>query len=315
MTDNAPAKVYGFMAKGPAAMVLSAVLLVASLGSLVYQGLNLGLDFTGGTLVELGYSEPADLSVLREVLSGEGFDDARVQYFGSEREVMIRLRPDDDPQLGERIVRLISAQTDGEITLRRNEFMGPAAGEELRDRGGLGLIVALAMVMVYVSLRFQYKFAVAAVVSLVHDVVIVVGVFSLFRLNFDLTVLAAVLAVLGYSLNDSIVIADRIRENFRRVRADHSLVYLIDLSLSQTLGRTIVTSGTTLFVLFSLLLFGGEMIRMFSLALIVGVVMGTYSSIFSSYLLLRMNLSRQDMMPPEKKAPGEQEDIPAWLKD
>lgn len=313
--EKSPVKVLPFMSHRLAAAVLSGLLVLGSLGSLAFQGLNLGLDFTGGTLVELGYSEPANLNAVREVLVAEGFEDARVQFFGSEREVMIRLRADDDPQLGDRIVSLMQTTSDGQVSLRRSEFVGPAVGEELRDRGGLGMILALAVVMLYVALRFQYKFAFGAVAALIHDVIIVVGIFSLFQLNFDLTVLAAILAVIGYSLNDSIVVADRIRENFRSVRRDDTL-YIIDLSLSQTLGRTLVTSGTTMLVLVALLVFGGELIRMFSLALLIGVLVGTYSSIYvTANVLAQMNLTKQDLMQPEKKERETEEDVPDWLKD
>lgn len=308
-------KVIPFMSKRFIALAFSGLLMLASVGSLVVQGLNFGLDFTGGTLVELGYNAPADLNQVRSVLVREGYEDARVQFFGSEREVIIRLRADDDPQLGDQVLLLMQAETNSEITLRRSEFVGPAVGEELRDKGGLGLILALAVVMIYVALRFQYKFALGAVAALVHDVIIVVGIFSFFQFNFDLTVLAAVLAVIGYSLNDSIVVADRIRENFRSVRRDDTL-YIIDLSLSQTLGRTMVTSGTTALVLVALLVFGGEMIRMFSFALLVGVVVGTYSSIYvTSSVLAQMSLSKTDMMRPEKKEVETEEDVPDWLKD
>lgn len=312
---NNAMKVIPFMSKRMLALAFSGLLMLASVGSLVVQGLNFGLDFTGGTLVELGYSEPADLNQVRDVLAREGFEEARVQYFGTEREVMIRLRVDDNPQLGDQILALMQAETSSDVSLRRSEFVGPAVGEELRDKGGLGMILALAVVMVYVALRFQYKFAVGAVVALIHDVIIVVGVFSFFQLNFDLTVLAAVLAVVGYSLNDSIVVADRIRENFRSVRRDDTL-YIVDLSLTQTLGRTMVTSGSTALVLVALLVFGGELIRMFSLALLIGIVVGTYSSVYiSAAVLAQMNLSKADMMRPEKKEVETEEDVPDWLKE
>lgn len=306
-------KVIPFMSKRLLAAVLSGLIILASLGSLAFQGLNLGLDFTGGTLVEIGYEEPADLPVVRAQLRDLGYPEARVQYFGSERDVVIRLQQDDDPELGDQLVNQLRGETDQGLSLRRSEFVGPQVGEELRDRGGLGMIIALFAVMVYVAMRFQFKFGLGAVGALIHDVVIVVGIFSIFQLDFDLTVLAALLATIGYSLNDSIVVSDRIRENFRNIRRD-DVNYIIDLSLTQMLGRTLVTSGTTALVLLSLLIFGGEMIRMFALALLIGVIVGTYSSIYvTSNILVQLHLSKQDLARPEKKEDDEPEEIPDWL--
>lgn len=309
-------KVIPFMSKRLLAAAFSGLLILVSLGSLAVQGLNFGLDFTGGTLIEIGYEEPADLTVLRGHLRDAGFPEARVQYFGSERDVVIRLQQDDDPELGDQVATQLRDQYDQSLSLRRAEFVGPQVGEELRDRGGLGMILALLAVMVYVAMRFQFKFAVGAVAALIHDVVIIVGLFSLFQLDFDLTVLAALLATVGYSLNDSIVVSDRIRENFRTIRRDDTQ-YIVDLSLTQMLGRTLVTSGTTGMVLLVLLIFGGEMIRMFSLALLIGIFVGTYSSIYvTSNVLLQMNLTKQDLARPEKKPEGDdEEDVPDWLKD
>ncbi|TGG90406.1 protein translocase subunit SecF [Natronospirillum operosum] len=309
-------KLIPFMSKRLTTAAFSGLLIIASLGSLAFQGLNLGLDFTGGTLVEIGYEEPADLSVVRSQLRDLGFPEARVQYFGSERDVVIRLQQDDNPELGNELVQELRGDLDQQLTLRRSEFVGPQVGEELRDRGGLGMIIALLAVMVYIAMRFQFKFGVGAVGALMHDVIVVVGIFSIFQLDFDLTVLAALLATIGYSLNDSIVVSDRIRENFRNIRRD-DVSYIIDLSLTQMLGRTLVTSGTTALVLLSLLIFGGEMIRMFALALLIGIVVGTYSSIYvTSNLLVQMNLTKQDLARPEKKEnDDEPEEIPDWLKD
>ncbi len=309
-------KLIPFMSKRLLAAAFSGLLILVSLGSLAVQGLNFGLDFTGGTLIEIGYEEPADLPVLRGHLRDAGFPEARVQFFGSERDVVIRLQQDDDPELGDRIVSQLRDQYDQSLSLRRAEFVGPQVGEELRDRGGLGMILALLAVMLYVAMRFQFKFAVGAVAALIHDVIIIVGLFSLFQLDFDLTVLAALLATVGYSLNDSIVVSDRIRENFRTIRRDDNR-YIVDLSLTQMLGRTLVTSGTTGMVLAVLLIFGGEMIRMFSLALLIGIFVGTYSSIYvTSNVLLQMNLTKQDLARPEKKPEGDdEEDVPDWLKD
>lgn len=311
-----PPRFIPFMSKRILAAWFSAVLLLISIGSLAVQGLNFGLDFTGGTLIELGYEEPADLSQVRAQMRDLGFPEARVQTFGSDRDVVIRVQQADDPELGDRLAQELRDVEDQQITLRRSEFVGPQVGEELRDQGGLGMIIALLAVMVYVAMRFQFKFAVGSVAALLHDVVIVLGIFSLLQLDFDLTVLAALLATIGYSLNDSIVVSDRIRENFRNIRRDDTH-YIVDLSLSQMLGRTLVTSGTTAMVLITLLLLGGEMIRMFALALLIGVIVGTYSSIYvTSNVLLQMNLVKADLARPEKKEEGDtEEDIPDWLKE
>lgn len=307
-------KLIPFMSKRLWALAFSGVLLLVSLGSLVGQGLNFGLDFTGGALVEIGYSQAADLNELRSQLRDLGYPEARVQNFGSERDVVIRLQQSDNPNLGDELVAELRAISTQPIELRRSEFVGPQVGDELRDQGGLGLIVALFAIMVYVAMRFQLKFAVGSVSALVHDVVLVLGIFSVFQLDFDLSVLAAILATIGYSLNDSIVVSDRIRENFRSIRRDDPS-YLIDLSLSQMLGRTLVTSGTTALVLIALLVFGGEMIRMFALALLIGVIVGTYSSIYiTANVLLSMGLNKLDLARPEKKGDDEPEEVPDWLK-
>ena len=305
-----------FMSRRVTAAIFSAVLLLVSIGTLAVQGLNFGLDFTGGTLVELGYDEPADLSTIRGQMRDLGFPEARVQTFGTDRDVVVRVQQADDPELGDRLVQELRSSEGQQITLRRSEFVGPQVGDELRDQGGLGMIIALLAVMVYVAMRFQFKFAVGSVAALLHDVIIVLGIFSLFQLDFDLTVLAALLATIGYSLNDSIVVSDRIRENFRNIRRDDT-AYIVDLSLSQMLGRTLVTSGTTAMVLVTLLLLGGEMIRMFALALLIGVIVGTYSSIYvTSNVLMQMNLVKADLARPEKKPEGDtEEDIPDWLKE
>jgi len=303
-----------FMSKRILALAVSGLLLLVSVGSLVGQGLNFGLDFTGGTLVEIGYSQAADLGELRSQLRELGYPEARVQNFGSERDVVIRVQQGDNPNLGDELVAELRALTPQPIDLRRSEFVGPQVGDELRDQGGLGLIVALFAIMVYVAMRFQMKFAFGSVAALIHDVIIVLGVFSIFQLDFDLSVLAAILATIGYSLNDSIVVSDRIRENFRTIRRDDPS-YLIDLSLSQMLGRTLVTSGTTALVLIALLIFGGEMIRMFALALLIGVVVGTYSSIYiTANVLMALGLNKLDLARPEKKADDEPEEVPDWLK-
>jgi preprotein translocase subunit SecF len=290
-------KVYNFMGIRKYALVFSAVMLLVSSWSLYSQGLVLGLDFSGGTQIEVGYKQPADVGKLREKLEVAGFESPVVVHFGSETDVLIRMQGEPDQSLAERVYQVL--QADGEeVELRRVDFVGPQIGEELRDDGGLGMLTALAIVMLYVAIRFQFKFSVAAVLALGHDVLITLGVFSLARLEFDLTVLAAILAVVGYSLNDTIVVSDRIRENFRKIR-NTSAVEVINESLSQTLWRTINTSLTTLLVLLALFFIGGELIHNFAIALLVGVGIGTYSSIYvAATVMLAMNVDREDLLEP-----------------
>ena len=298
-----PELVIGFMSKRHFASVFSAILLLASIGSLFVKGINFGLDFTGGTLVELKYENPANLESIREQLKTGGYGNAVVVNFGSERDVLVRIQ-NSDPKLGDEIASALRAKAGEDVTLERVEFVGPQIGEELRDNGGLGLLFALAVVMVYVALRFQYKFSFGAVAALAHDVVIVLGIFSVLQLDFDLTVLAAVLAVIGYSLNDTIVVSDRIRENFRKIRKG-TPAEVIDISLSQTIGRTLITSITTLLVLLSLYFVGGEVIRNFSIALIAGIVVGTYSSIYvAANILMMLKVSKEDLLVIEKEGEG-----------
>jgi len=285
-----------FMYYRKIALGLSLLLMILSLVSLVFKQLNLGLDFTGGTLVELHYSEPADIESIRRTLSQSGYEGVEVSTFGSNQEVLIKLAGLSSDKIGSEITSLLKPlnSSDQEF-LRRNEFVGPQVGSELRDDGGLAMLLALAMMMIYIAFRFQSKFAIAAVSALIHDVLIVFGIFSIFSIDFDLTVLAAVLAVIGYSLNDSIVVSDRIRENFRKKR-ENDPEDLIDESLNQTLARTLITSLTTLLVLFSLYFLGGELIRNFSFALILGVIIGTYSSIYIlTNALLIMSLKGDDL--------------------
>jgi preprotein translocase subunit SecF len=293
-------KVYNFMGLRKLATIFSLLLLLVSIGSLATRGLNLGLDFTGGSLVELGYEKEANLNDIRSQLEAAGFDGAVVQTFGAPTDILIRLGSDHDPKLGDKVLAALQ-QNDGQnIELRRNEFVGAQVGEELREQGGLGMLLALFMIMLYVAFRFQFKFSVGAVVALGHDVLIVVGFFSLFQIEFDLTVLAAVLAVIGYSLNDTIVVADRIRENFRKLRKETSME-IMNISLSQTLSRTLITSITTLLVLVALAMFGGEMIHGFAIALLVGVTVGTYSSIYvAANALIMMGICKEDLIPPPK---------------
>jgi len=298
-------KQFDFMGKRMIAAIFSVVLLLVSIGSLVTQGLNFGLDFTGGTQVEVGYETPADLAKIRALLKENNFADATVQLFGKPTEVLVRIPPrdgKDKAEIGEQ-VKAVLISVDDSLTLKRVEFVGPQVGEELRDQSGSAMIFALGFMLVYVTLRFQLKFALGAVTALFHDVLIVMGFFSVLQITFDLTVLAAVLAVIGYSLNDTIVVADRIRENFRKLREGDG-VEIINVSLNQTLGRTIITSLTTLLVLTSLAVLGGELIHGFAVALLVGVVVGTYSSIYvASNVLLAMNISREDFLEKEEDIP------------
>ncbi|WP_271271469.1 protein translocase subunit SecF [Aliamphritea hakodatensis] len=294
-------KNFNFMGLRKIAAGLSIVVLLISVASLAMNGLKFGLDFTGGSLVEVGYEQSPDLNEIRGKLQSAGYEDAVVQTFGSPVDILIRLGQSHDPKLGDQVLSVLETGEDQELTLRRNEYVGAQVGEELREQGGLGLLLALFMVMVYVAFRFQLKFSVGAVAALAHDVLIVLGVFSLFKLDFDLTVLAALLAVIGYSLNDTIVVSDRIRENFRMVRKA-TPVEIMNISLNQTLGRTIVTSLTTLLVLTALAVFGGELIHGFAIALLIGVLVGTYSSIYvAANVLLAMGVCKEDLMPPEKE--------------
>ena len=298
-----------FMRFRKIAITISLILFVGSIGSIFAKGLSLGLDFSGGTLVEIQYEDSVDLQEIRGVLSENGYEDFQVVNFGSSLDVLIKIA--DQPgnsSLGDQIFALLSSNNfEGE--LKRIEFVGPQIGSELRDQGGLGMLVALGMILLYVAFRFQYKFALGAVAALGHDVVIILGLFSIFAWDFDLSVLAALLAVIGYSLNDSIVVSDRIRENFRSERALGS-EDLINLSLNQTLSRTVITSLTTLLVLFALFFFGGEAVRGFSLGLIIGVLIGTYSSLYIvTTILISLNLSQEDMAVPDIEG-AEFDDMP-----
>ena len=276
--------------------LLSISLLVISLSSLVYKQLNFGLDFTGGSLVELEYPQDVKVSEVRESLNKAGFEGAQVALFGSSKDVLIKLPGAVSDSLGSEIIQTLQNESDVDIVLSRLEFVGPQIGSELRDQGGLAMLIALGLMMLYIAFRFQSRFAASAVLALAHDVIIVLGFFSLFNIDFDLTVLAALLAVIGYSLNDTIVVSDRIRENLRNER-NPDTEEVINLSLTQMLSRTIITSLTTLLVLFSLFFLGGELIKNFSLALILGVLVGTYSSIFvASAGLLMMGLTSEHLV-------------------
>lgn len=293
-----------FMRLRKQAIMVSGIVLVLFVVSLVGKGLNLGIDFTGGTLIEAGYQESADLERVRAELEKNGFDDAVVQHFGTSREVLVRLAPREDmssAQLSTRLLDVLKNTSDKSVEMRRVEFVGPQIGDELIEKGGLAMLTALGFILVYVALRFEKRFALGAVAALVHDVIFTMGIFSLLGLEFDLTVLAAILAVIGYSLNDTIVVFDRVRENFRIMRKG-TPEEVMNTSINQTLSRTLMTSLTTLLVLIALFVFGGELIHGFATALIVGVVVGTYSSIYiASATALMLGVTKQDLMPPEKE--------------
>ncbi len=300
-----------FMGKRKFATMFSAILIIISLGSFIVNGMRFGLDFTGGTQAELLFEESPNLEDIRNTLGQNGFQNYEVVFFGSDLDVVIRIQDvqeeglplEESNQTGDRVLAMLEEASGQNIELLRSEFIGAQVGDELREQGGLGMLVALIMIMIYISLRFQFKFAVGAVVALAHDVIIVLGFFSLMQFDFDLTVLAAVLAVVGYSLNDTIVVSDRIRENFRLLRGVDA-TETINSSITQTFSRTIITSLTTLLVLLALLLVGGEMISGFAIALTVGVLIGTYSSIYvAANVLLYMHISKEDLIPAQKDDP------------
>ena len=292
------------------AIALSGLAIVTAVASLSLQQLNWGLDFTGGTLIEVAYSDSADLSSIRSVLAEEGYEGAVVVSFGTDRDVLVRLPDGYSDEQGALMVDKLRNSTDMAIELRRIEFVGPQVGDELRDDGGIAMLTALGLVMLYVAFRFQIKFALGAVFALAHDVIVTLGFFSLTGLEFDLTVLAALLAVVGYSLNDTIVVSDRIRENLRKIRRAEA-IDVINISLTETLGRTLVTSLTTLLVLAALALFGGEMIFGFAVALLVGVTVGTYSSMYvASTTLLQLGVNKEDVMVPEREGADQEGMLP-----
>jgi len=292
-----------FMAQRRTALYFSAALLLLAIGSLALRGLNFGIDFTGGTLLEVGYSEAVELAPVRSALATAGYGDAVAQYFGTAQDVLIRIAPREgvsSADLSEAIMKVLREQ-GAEVEMRRQEYVGPQVGEELANDGGLALLYALIGILIYVAFRFEYRFAVGAVAALVHDVLITLGFFALFQIEFDLTVLAALLAVIGYSLNDTIVVFDRIRENFRILRKG-TPVEVVDHSLNQTLSRTLMTSFTTILVLLALFMFGGELIHAFATALLVGIFIGTYSSIYvASTTALAMGVSREDLLPVKRE--------------
>ena len=329
-----------FLGQRKLALVVSVTLLLISIASLMMRGLNFGIDFSGGTLVEVGYQQPVEIESVRSALRQGGLEDAVVQHFGTAKDVLVRLpsaasaagevsgevsgKATGAAQISERVIQVLRApygevlvdggnpeglqqcaadggSTDCRVQMRRVEFVGPQVGDELANQGSLAMLYALIGILIYVTMRFEWRFAVGSVVALVHDVVITIGVFSLFQFDFSLPVLAAVLAVIGYSLNDTIVVYDRIRENFRKMRK-HGTIEIINHAINQTLPRTVLTSLTTMIVVLTLLIFGGEVIRGFSIALLVGVVIGTYSSIFvASPAVLVLGITREDMMPVKKE--------------
>ncbi|REC93503.1 protein translocase subunit SecF [Kushneria indalinina] len=289
-----------FMGKRKAAYIISILLTVIALGALAVKGLSLGLDFTGGTQVEVSYAQAPSLDEVRDELGEAGFGNYSVQTFGADTDVLVRLQQTFDEGIGQQVLGALQAQGE-QVELVRAEYVGAQVGDQLRDQSGLGMLIALGVVALYVAFRFQYKFALGALISLGHDVVILLGFFALFGLDFDLTVLAAVLAVIGYSLNDTIIVYDRIRENIRRSQSN-DLVRIFNDAINQTLSRTLSTSGTTLLVLLALFFLGGDMIHNFSLALIVGVVLGTFSSIYvAAAMLLLVRLEREDLIPAKRE--------------
>lgn len=312
---NTKDKIINFVGMRKPAIVFSALLIIASIGSLFVNGLNMGVDFTGGTVIEIGYPEATEVEPIRKTLADANYA-AQVQHFGTAKDVLIRITPpktesnekivtNDKAKIGDKVYSILKKDNPN-ITLRRVEFVGPQIGDELRDDGGVAMLLALAGILIYVTLRFEFRFSVGAIIALLHDVVITIGIFSIFRIEFDLTILAAVLAIIGYSLNDTIVVFDRIRENYLKLRKATS-EDSINISINQTLARTIVTSLTTLLVLFALFFLGGEIIHGFSLAMIIGVVVGTYSSIYvASSSLIMMGVTREALLPPEKEGADEE---------
>jgi len=296
-------KEYNFLSVRYVAMALSILLMLISLGSLITKGLNKGIDFTGGFLIEVSYQQAPTISQVRSDLAGGGFPEAIVQNFGGSKDLMIRILPRegiDNKAVGKQIIEILN-NSSNKAELRGSEFIDPQVGEELTDQGGLAMIFALIMIMIYIIIRFQWKFSIGAVAALIHDVLITIGVFSFFQVSFDLAVLAAILAVIGYSLNDTIVIFDRIRENFRLLRKTETLT-ILNKSINQTISRTVITSGTTLLVLSALYLIGGKSLEGFSLALIIGVIIGTYSSIYvATTSVFLLDVSTSDLLQVKKE--------------
>jgi len=292
------------MSKRKIALAGSLLLIILSIASIAKNGLNFGVDFTGGYLIEVGYPGDADIQSIRNALAGNDFKDAQVQNFGTSKDVLIRIAPSSDinkANISDKVLTILKQGADQEIDMRRVEYVGPQVGAELRDQGGMAMLVALFFILIYVSLRFQLKSAIGAILALIHDVIITIGFFSITQLDFDLSVLAAVLAIIGYSLNDTVVVLDRIRETFRNVRKSDPND-IINISINQTLSRTLMTSFTTLIVVFALFFLGGEVIHGFAAALIIGIMVGTYSSIYvASSTLMSMNICKQDFLVQSKE--------------
>jgi len=301
-----------FLGKRNIALVFSLLLIIASITSLAMKGLNLGIDFTGGYLIEVGYQQPVDIEPVRKILAQSNYSDAAVQHFGSSKDILVRIAPRDgvnSAKISDEVLNILKTSSADEVQMRRIEFVGPQVGEELREQGGLAMLIALFGILIYVGLRFQLKSAFGAILALVHDVIITVGVFSVTQMAFDLSVLAAILAVIGYSLNDTVVVLDRIRETFRSQRKG-TPIEILNMSINGTLSRTIMTSFTTLLVLGALFFLGGEVIHGFAFALIVGVFIGTYSSIYvASNSLVLMGVTKQDFLELAKES-EELDDLP-----
>lgn len=298
-----------FLGQRKSAAVISGLLIILSIAAIVTKGFNFGVDFTGGTLVEVGYDQPIEPQVVRDALSGTAFADAQVQAYGTANDILIRLAPRGDKSSAALSNAVIQTLRDAgqQVELRRVEFVGPQVGEELTEDGGLAMLYALIGILIYVGLRFETRLAVGSVAALMHDVILVLGFFSITGMSFDLTVLAAILAVIGYSLNDTIVVFDRVRENFRFLR-ERPPIEVFNISLNQTLSRTIMTGVTTLLVLLALFFYGGETMQGFSVALILGVLVGTYSSIYvASAISLALGVSKQDLMPVPKEGTEQDE--------
>ncbi len=296
---------FDFMGHRKTAMMFSCALLTIAILAIAVRGLNFGVDFTGGFTIEVGYDTPPDIQQIRDVLVDANLPDASVQNFGTSTDVLIRMAPSEDGKTGaalsDEVFKALVPTSDTPVDIRRVEFVGPQVGEELRETGGLAILMALFAIVVYIWFRFEKKFSIGSVLALAHDVIITVGIFALFQIEFDLTILAAILAVIGYSLNDTIVVFDRIRENFRAMRRG-TPAEVMNVSINQTLSRTVITSFTTLLVLLSLFIFGGKIINGFALALIIGVIIGTYSSIYvASTSVLALGITKEDMMPVEKE--------------
>jgi preprotein translocase subunit SecF len=300
-----------FMRWSKFAFVFSLMMIAVAIGTVATKKLNWGLDFTGGTLIEVGFEQPADLLKIRDSLEAAGFGDAIVQNFGTARDVLVRLQPRENAKgevLGNQIIDALKVGTGQSVEMRRIEFVGPNVGDELAEAGGLAIIISLICILLYVSMRFEWRLAAGAVLALAHDVIITIGIFSLLEVEVDLTIVAALLTVVGYSLNDTIVVFDRIRENFRKMRKGEA-PDVINSSITQTLSRTLITSGTTLFVVVTLFMKGGTMIHGFALALLIGITVGTYSSIYvASALALKLGITREHLMPPQVEKEGEEFD-------